>query len=88
MGLYLASINHTVVGILKTTLQSVGAEGNLIQDIQEAANNTYASTHNTCEHAGEVLSMLCASLPENGVLILPHRKDSEIIETCTWRILN
>lgn len=87
MGLYLASINHTLVGILKTTLQSVGAEGNLIQGIQEAANNTYASTH-TCEHAGEVLSMLCDSLPENGVLILPHRKDSKIIETCTWRILN
>lgn len=87
MGLYLASINHTLVGILKPTLQFVGAEGNLIQDIQEAANNTYASTH-TCEHAGEVLSMLCASLPENGVLILPHRKDNKIIETPTWRILN
>lgn len=87
MGLYLASINHTLVGILKTTLQSVGAEGNLIQDIQEAANNTYASTH-TCAHAGEVLSMLCASSLEHGVLILPHRKDNKITETSTWRILN
>lgn len=87
MGLYLASINHTLVGILKTTLQSVGVEGNIIQNIQEAANNTYARTH-TCALAGEVLPMLCAFLPENGVLILPHRKDKKIIETSTWRILN